>query len=353
MSTGPRSLRPRVLLEVVGREFESPQIESGAPHRGRVDRGISWRRLVLGPLILTLSGLAHAYVFDPAELAHAQGTYRFEDGTCVTGGRMDEGGVRLLYMDVWHNRMGLLLESRDGTLMSLVPPGREVRLEASGDRLALVGPQGDTRIATRQHRPNARAIHFSHRDLRLAGTLYTPHDAAGRLPAVILAHGSGAVDRFGGPWVTFFTDLGFAVLAYDKRGVGESAGDWRTATYVELAEDLEAAVDWLAKQPEVDPGRLGIHATSQSGWYAPLAAAHDPRVRFLIQRAGPALWIGPVTRHERERLARRRRASRRHRPGRGPMVPAKHPGPSGRQPRAGAAPDRCRRGQSLVRPDVR
>lgn len=134
----------------------------------------------------------------------------------------------------------------------------------------------------------------------LAGTLYKPAPASAKLPAIVLAHGSGSADRFGGPWVTYFTDLGFAVLAYDKRGVGDSEGDWRQASYVDLAGDLEAAVDWLSSQSGIDPDRVGIHSSSQSGWYAPLAAARDKRVRFLIQRVGPALWIGPVTQHENE-----------------------------------------------------
>jgi len=251
-------------------------------------------------LLLALSGVAHAGSFDPSDLAQDQGTYRFADGTCMTGGRMDENGVRLLYMDVWKNRTAVLLSSQGGELVSLIPPGLNATMDASSDTLTLTRPDGHTRVAHRLHRPDARAVHFKSGDLILAGTLYTPDNATGKLPGVVLAHGSGPVDRFGGTWITFFTNLGFAVLSYDKRGVGESQGDWHTATYVDLASDLDAAVDWLARQPDVDAARLGIHATSQSGWYAPLAAARDRHVRFLIQRVGPALWIGPVTQHENE-----------------------------------------------------
>lgn len=256
--------------------------------------------LLLCIFLLAPSGVANASSFDPSNLAQNQGTYRFADGTCVTGGRMDEDGIRLLYMDVWKNRTSVLLAWRDGTLVSIIPPGFDARMDASGDTLTLTSPDGHARVAHRLHRPDARAVQFKSGDLTLAGTLYTPHSAEGRLPAVVLAHGSGPVDRFGGPWITFFTDLGFAVLSYDKRGVGASAGDWRSATYADLAGDLDAAVDWMARQPDIDAARLGIHATSQSGWYAPLAATRGGHARFLIQRVGPALWIGPVTQHENE-----------------------------------------------------
>jgi dienelactone hydrolase len=258
------------------------------------------RKALMLSMLLLAAGVTRAAGFDSLYLTQAQGTYRFEDGTCVTGGRMDEAGIRVLYMDVWKNQRAILAQSHHGTLNVLIPPGYTLHIEDRGDRLRLTEPHGRTQIAHRVHKPETRAVRFHHDGLTFAGTLYTPHHATGRLPGVVLAHGSGPVDRFGGPWITFFTSLGFAVLSYDKRGVGESSGDWRTATYVDLAGDLDAAVDFLARQPKVDPARVGIHATSQSGWYAPLAAAHDRRVRFLIQRAGPGLWIGPVTQHENE-----------------------------------------------------
>lgn len=243
---------------------------------------------------------AESTPFRPVYLAAYQGTYRFPDGSCVTGGRMDENGIRLLYMDVWQNRTAMLFADRDGRLESLIPPGLTLHMRDGGKAMEVVREDGSTRTATRIHKPASRAVQFSSDGLTLAGTLYLPAADDRKLPAVVLAHGSGPVDRFGGTWITYFTNLGFAVLAYDKRGVGQSGGDWHTATYRELAGDLDAAVDWLARQPEVDPGRLGVHSSSQSGWYAPLAAHQDARIRFLIQRAGPGLWVGPVTTHEQE-----------------------------------------------------
>lgn len=271
---------------------------TGMPRRGARAALLATALLAVCALFVPPAAAAGMAGFDPALLAHMQGTYRFDDGTCVTGGRMDEDGVRLLYMDVWQNRTGLLFDARPDGLAGLVPPGAKLRFDDAGDTMTLALADGSSRVAYRLHRPDARAVEFTHADVPFAGTLYRPAGARGNLPAVVLAHGSGATDRFAGPWITFFTDLGFAVLAYDKRGVGQSGGDWRTATYADLAGDLGAAVDWLARQPGIDPARIGIHSSSQSGWYAPLAARAHPRVRFLIQRAGPGLWIGPVTQHE-------------------------------------------------------
>ncbi|GAB3726449.1 hypothetical protein GCM10028862_01760 [Luteimonas pelagia] len=242
--------------------------------------------------LLAASACGQARVFDPSILAHAQGTYRFDDGTCVTGGRMDEGGIRLLYMDVRENRLALLARMEDGALRMLVPPGSELRLADDGRTLTLTDADGQVRTATRVRRPDTREVRFQSGDLRLAGTLYTPSTAA-QHPAVVLAHGSGPADRFGGPWITYFTDLGFAVFAYDKRGVGESEGDWRQASYLDLAADLEAAVAWVSTQPGVDPARVGVHTSSQSGWYAPLAAARDRACASWSSASGRPCGSGP------------------------------------------------------------
>src|SRR4051794_33792490 len=65
---------------------------------------------------------------------------------------------------------------------------------------------------------------FFNRDVRLAGTLVLPA-APGPHAAVVLLHGSGPQKRdlFMARW---FAEQGIAALAYDKRGVGESAGDF-------------------------------------------------------------------------------------------------------------------------------
>ena len=118
------------------------------------------------------------------------------------------------------------------------------------------------------------------------------------LPAVVLAHGSGPVTRHAGPWITFFFEQGLAVLAYDKRGTGESGGAWETSTYLDLADDLSAAVDWVRQRADIEAERVGVHTSSQSGWYGPHTAMMNPGVAFLIQRAAPAVNIGVGTGHE-------------------------------------------------------
>jgi dienelactone hydrolase len=89
-------------------------------------------------------------------------------------------------------------------------------------------------------------------------------------------------------------DAGVAVLAYDKRGIAQSAGVYpgespTSGTIDQLARDAQAAARWLAAQPDVDPARVGIAGHSQAGWVMPLAASREPAVKFMVAFAGPAV----------------------------------------------------------------
>jgi pimeloyl-ACP methyl ester carboxylesterase len=85
-----------------------------------------------------------------------------------------------------------------------------------------------------------------------------------------------------------------SALVYDKRGVGESAGEYEGAQSVSeanlalLADDAAAALDVLASMPALKDVPLGFAGISQAGWIAPLAAQRRPRAGFLV------LWSGPV-----------------------------------------------------------
>jgi dienelactone hydrolase len=127
---------------------------------------------------------------------------------------------------------------------------------------------------------------------RLACTLTIP-PGEGRRAAVAFAHGSGPSARTRvSTLAAFFASRGLVTLACDKRGIGQSGGAYpgegATETSIDAyARDVEALARWLARQPEVDPGRVGIGGRSQAGWILPLAASREPAVRWLVAVAGP------------------------------------------------------------------
>lgn len=132
-------------------------------------------------------------------------------------------------------------------------------------------------------------IEFSNGEVRLAGSLILPA-GPGPHPAVAFLHGSGAEGRWASRYLAQrLANAGWAALIFDKRGVGGSTGDWRAAGLEELAGDARAAVRFLAGRPGIDPSRIGIHGHSQGGTLAPMVAAGDSLVAFVVASAAAGL----------------------------------------------------------------
>jgi uncharacterized protein len=136
-------------------------------------------------------------------------------------------------------------------------------------------------------------------DVTLRGTLTIPA-GKGLHPAIILIPGSGPARRPGGFWFPFFARHGIAMLVFDKRGAGESTGDWTKSTYEDLAADALAAVQLLKNHKSIDPKQIGLWGNSEGGWVAPLAASRSTDVAFLMVRSGSALPVWQTVLHEAE-----------------------------------------------------
>ena len=133
-------------------------------------------------------------------------------------------------------------------------------------------------------------VQFASGDITLGGTLVLPGGSSPH-PAVILVHGSGPQKRdlFTARW---FAAEGIAALAYDKRGVGESGGDFRKVPFMELCEDGLAAIKYLKMRKEIGAKRIGVWGLSQGGWLGPLAASRSADVAFVIAVSGPGVSPG-------------------------------------------------------------
>lgn len=143
----------------------------------------------------------------------------------------------------------------------------------------------------------------------LAGTLLTPLEE-NPAPAVIIIPGSGAATR-NGSWnmyrniAEYLVQHGIAVLIYDKRGVGNSTGDWESESFDERAQDVAVMVKYLQSRPEIDPNRIGLIGHSQGAYIAPLAVAkYSSEVKFVVMLAGSGqkVWDQVLTNERAESL---------------------------------------------------
>jgi pimeloyl-ACP methyl ester carboxylesterase len=95
-------------------------------------------------------------------------------------------------------------------------------------------------------------------------------------------------------------DRGIAAASFDKRGVGESSGDWRDTGPVEQAADVAAQLACLRETPGIDPTRLGLFGHSQGGWVVLEVAAADPSVAFVVTNSGPGVTMARQERFSTE-----------------------------------------------------
>jgi dipeptidyl aminopeptidase/acylaminoacyl peptidase len=139
---------------------------------------------------------------------------------------------------------------------------------------------------------------FQNGDVRLSYQLTKP-DGRAPVPAVVIGHGSGEVRKeFCRSLASIFLRRGYATLCYDKRGVGQSTGEYSMVgtrnsdeMFARLAGDMAAGVRFLRAQPGIDGRRVGLVGGSQAGWIIPLAAK-TTRPAFMIILSGPTVTVG-------------------------------------------------------------
>ncbi|WP_456275272.1 alpha/beta hydrolase [Bacillus sp. AK128] len=133
-------------------------------------------------------------------------------------------------------------------------------------------------------------------DFQLKGTIAFPDEGTQKLPAVLIIAGSGKVDRNGRvskkidlqvyrQMAHFITQLGFVTLRYDKRGVGESSGNYIETGLWDLVDDAKAAIQFLKNRPEVDANKVIVLGHSEGTTIGTAVAVREP-VSGLILLAG-------------------------------------------------------------------
>lgn len=133
-------------------------------------------------------------------------------------------------------------------------------------------------------------------NVTLAGTLSLPR-RPGPHPAVLLITGSGAQNRDSEllghrPFKVIADDLtrrGFAVLRVDDRGVGGSSGSVAESTSADFALDVKAGLRFLKSRKDIDSKRIGLVGHSEGALIAPMAAAGNPDVAFVVLLAGQGM----------------------------------------------------------------
>jgi pimeloyl-ACP methyl ester carboxylesterase len=130
--------------------------------------------------------------------------------------------------------------------------------------------------------PEFASVHFrSRKGVALAGWYAPSRNGA----AIVFCHGSGADRSQLLREAAALHARGFGALLFDWPGHGESEGEihWGDGEN----SGLRGAIDFLLRQPGIEPERVGVLGFSMGGYVASLVAVLDPRPRALALVATP------------------------------------------------------------------
>jgi dienelactone hydrolase len=144
-------------------------------------------------------------------------------------------------------------------------------------------------IACRQQalphlQPAGERVLIPYESAHLAAILRKPAGVA-RPPVLVMASGLDSAKEEMDAYEQPFLARGIATLAFDGPGQGEGEYDFAIRGDYDVA--VKAVFDWLETRDDVNAARAGLWGVSLGGYYAPRAAAFEPRVKACISLAGP------------------------------------------------------------------
>jgi pimeloyl-ACP methyl ester carboxylesterase len=233
------------------------------------------RHALLGSAALFGAGKARAQAPDLA-----RGLWRDERG-CFGVGAFPEFGAGLFGFDYDSLAVGPLRPAAArrwlmaGSLDGAAPPEEVIGLE---DGRLVVGQRRLSPLIVER-----RGFKVQTNGVSLSAEIASVRGAPIR-GAVLMIYGSGPAPKEAfDPWALWFLSEGLAVVAYDKRGSGQSTGDWRLTSLEDLAADATAVLKALRSESLTGP--VFAWGASQGGWILPqLGAARV--LDGLIMHAG-------------------------------------------------------------------
>jgi pimeloyl-ACP methyl ester carboxylesterase len=181
---------------------------------------------------------------------------------------------------------------------------RNKKGEVTASIVRIKGQPDQTGARTELYKQERLSIR--HGNISLAATLVLP-GTKGRHTAVVFVPGSQALSRDESAPFREFDALisnGIGILIYDKRGTGESNGDWQQESFEGLADDALAGVALLKRRRDINSQQIGVWGFSQGASIAPLAASRSRSIAFVIMTSGGAITMPEAEMNEQ--LARMR-----------------------------------------------
>ncbi len=223
---------------------------------------------------------------DPDQFETYSGTYEDADG-------------RVLWVRTMRSRLRVV-SPYSQEVLTLRPIGEGAfwastgeRLRWEGDHIHWTSNEGSTRQLTKSDRFTEEEVWVVSGADSLYGKLFVP-SGEGPFPGCVVLQGGGSAGLANYELeAKFFAMNGVATLLCNKAGEGQSKGPgqfWRQ-TFREKTGEYLNLFRFLARQPGVDPQRVGVHGVSEGGRLALMMAQAEPEVAFVMAGAAPVMTM--------------------------------------------------------------
>jgi alpha-beta hydrolase superfamily lysophospholipase len=139
----------------------------------------------------------------------------------------------------------------------------------------------DTLMVIRTMNAHRESVCLGSQGDDLAGTLFLPKSPR-PAPVLIICHGAGEFKENYFELCELLAERGVATLAIDMHGHGQSAGERYSVNMHLWVADIQAAIDFLLKHPQIDGNRIGAFGLSSGGTAILEAAMIEPRLKALV-----------------------------------------------------------------------
>ena len=220
--------------------------------------------------------------------------------------------LRKLFVNIAGMVGAYIWANNDGEVYKISIPMQGIEVYQDGYRPGIAKADVDTL----QKLYASEEVTYASGDLKLAGTVTVPQDSVKLHPAALIISGSGPQDRDGKtPELLFsvqyktlahhLSNSGILVLRYDDRGVGQSQGNFQTATLTDFVSDVRAEISYLKTRRDVDPNRICLIGHSEGAIIAPMVAAKDSTIEAIVLMAGPSKPLDQVLLEQKDYILKK------------------------------------------------
>ncbi|MUP38536.1 hypothetical protein GNY23_11990 [Labilibaculum sp. 44] len=145
-------------------------------------------------------------------------------------------------------------------------------------------------LLVNKQNPKNEDVSFESNELKLNGTIW--YSKNGGSKAIVILTSSGNSDRSASrAEAIMFAQRGFTAFHYDKRGTGNSDGNWQAATIEELSMDDINAIKYFSDKTGIPLTNIGIKGSSQGATKIPYVLGELKDLKYGIAVSCPGVTL--------------------------------------------------------------